>query len=114
MSVKHTPGPWKVKGSYQGSVTILALREHTDAHGKTSAFFGEVAKTHPVGDEGARKANARLIASAPDLLVAAVEIQAARHAQWIDPTMANADRVSAANAALDAAIAKATASEAGQ
>jgi hypothetical protein len=49
-----------------------------------------------------------------ELLEAAVEMQAARHAQWIDPNMTNADRVNAADDALDAAIAKATALEGGQ
>lgn len=59
----HTPGPWTV-----------------ESDGSSVSFGGQVVITAPIYDEGSRdeeKANARLIAAAPDLLAAAVAIMSA-------------------------------------
>lgn len=50
---------------------------------------------------------ARLIASAPDLLEAGAELQAARKAQKLAPSAENLSRVRRASDAFDAAIARA-------
>lgn len=66
MSAQHTPGPWLIRGN--GSVAIMGPRSHTDAHGRTETYQGEVAWTRHVGSEETRKANAHLIAAAPDMV----------------------------------------------
>lgn len=66
----HTAGPWRAKTSR----AIVAARGHTNIHGETDHYEGDIAWTQPVptreGGERVRLANAWLIAAAPDLLAA--------------------------------------------
>lgn len=97
----HTKGPWSVRGGYARAVTILAMRHHTDANDVTRSSLGEVAKTAPVGNENIRRANARLIASAPELL------EACEAAEFLLAALC-VDRDTDTRAKLRAAIRKAT------
>lgn len=76
MSAAHTPGPWEAKTSR----VIVAHRSHTNFHGETTHYKGELAWTQPVpereGGDVARLANARLIAAAPELLEALEKLAA--------------------------------------
>ncbi len=56
MKAQHTPGPWSDTG-HDGKLSIVV-----------ETPFGSVAKALPVGDIGQERANARLIAAAPELL----------------------------------------------
>jgi hypothetical protein len=60
MSDKHTPGPWQVTHNSQGETFV-------DFTGETGGLFA-VARVYATG--GNQEADARLIAAAPDLLVA--------------------------------------------
>lgn len=90
MSVQHTPGPWRVGGS-------------TGLHNQT-AINPAIGCAYGAGDEAA--ANARLIASAPELLAAlqaAVEMYGKPGGPWNVPGSAGSWI-----ALARAAIAKAT------
>lgn len=67
---KHTPGPWKVflvkEGPNKGQ--LLGIGEQRDGMGVTDAYGGLW------GSGGEKLANAHLIAAAPELLEALVEI----------------------------------------
>lgn len=56
---KHTPGPWQVVGETGVHAGCLSISQ------------GWTISTSPTGGYEARKANARLIAAAPDLLAVA-------------------------------------------
>ena len=60
---KHTPGPWRIVGDDEGCKSIEAYGE--DEHGIFSV--SEIGFTDGI-EEGEDKANARLIAAAPDML----------------------------------------------
>ena len=60
----HTPGPWEV-AQYAGDVTMIENRAPT-GYGYS---LTQVARILPVSESA--EANARLIAAAPDLLIAA-------------------------------------------
>ncbi|CAM2953203.1 hypothetical protein [Brevundimonas diminuta] len=107
--VKHTPGPWSDKGGSAGAVWA------------GNEFIASVYPNAQPGWDGygqfdrqdETEANARLIAAAPDLLEAGMELQAARKAQNADPSAKNALRVRAASDAFDTALSKATAQQEG-
>lgn len=63
--MKHTPGPWEIVED-NGWLTI---RPHND---KTGLVAGNIGGTYAIGLQGheENKANARLLASAPELLEA--------------------------------------------
>lgn len=61
MKTKHTPGPWQVGESISGKPLIV-----TKSHGTIAQPTG--------GFENEIKANARLIAAAPDLLAIVKEL----------------------------------------
>ena len=65
---KHTPGPWEVNED-----NGIVFSQNKDG-GTCVAVFEDVPKTRPFWEdgEGQIKANARLIAAAPDLLAAAI------------------------------------------
>lgn len=66
--MKHTPGPWIVDDwQYQqaGREHVPTIRTNTDAVAEALSLWSELADR-----ELERLANARLIAAAPDLLVA--------------------------------------------
>ena len=68
---KHTPGPWNQKWS-----------ENTGWHIYSTTVAGErglICELEDDFDEATRESNARLIAAAPDLLAALIELQ-----QWAE------------------------------
>lgn len=81
MSIQHTPGPWKLSAPGNkitgGGVTL--------AH-----VYGHTPETRRVTDRSATAedaANARLIASAPELLSALKAIKARINGVWDDPDL---------------------------
>lgn len=78
----HTPGPWKVKKIYApfnnpngtGQARYFAIEHRTETRHALPAYLVAPCEIHPVGEkpipnkEG--KANARLIAAAPDMFQA--------------------------------------------
>jgi hypothetical protein len=127
MGVEHTPGPWRLADgratgfkTVSGGESILAEARPTD-----DFFILKVAEMETNVDEAERKANALLIASAPDLLAASEAVMKARkdYEAWVNNgpagrailALAGVEDESAlraqsknAFAALAAAIAKAT------
>lgn len=101
---KHTPGPWRICGEYS------SLKDEIGAEGRAVATVwtrkpadGTHERMPIPWDEGL--ANARLIAAAPDLLEAAIELKDACNRPSAARTRAEAWR------RLDHAIAKATGGE---
>ena len=72
MKTKHTPGPWKV---INGTVYIGEAHDAVPDDRFCIAKMAREPRHHIPPTE--RDANARLIASAPDLLLAAKELQVA-------------------------------------
>lgn len=65
MSAKHTPGPWAVRVAANGSsVAVMELRSGAPV---------ALAKSDHPNTKGRKVANARLLATAPDLLAAVIE-----------------------------------------
>lgn len=66
---QHTPGPWASNGC---GVTAWTGPAHDDAGNRLEKNCRCIAIAHPnpAADDGSMAANARLIASAPDLLIA--------------------------------------------
>jgi len=96
--VKHTPGPWLTQWEHDGDESIWSR----------DGGMHMIATCHAEDDRVIpAKANARLIAAAPDLLEAGAELQAARKAQKLSPSAENLSRVRRASDAFDAAIARA-------
>ncbi len=87
---KHTPGPWQWTQHFDPTISI-----YKDG-------FGQIARLYD-SSAGTGKANARLIAAAPDLLDALKSIAIA----WKDEVLVHDDQREAMRAAT-AAIAKAT------
>ena len=73
MDAKHTPGPWIVRESPKPNIEGPELRlsiKHTSP-GRDGAEFCEIVAGHVTAEADATaRANARLIAAAPDLLAA--------------------------------------------
>lgn len=74
MDTKHTPGPWRITKSphaieYSHFIDTDTLREPGDCH--------EVATIHGTCNPDTERANAALIAAAPDLLAALEECRRA-------------------------------------
>lgn len=69
-ALAFTPGPWWLRND--GDVTVLGHKTHTSADGETIRYDGEIARVQPQHEPGCRKANARLIAAAPELYEAGV------------------------------------------
>lgn len=92
MTTQHTPGPWQIRQHEKGFVVFYSdggIRSNT-----AQCYSSNVCEEH-----GSAEANARLIASAPDLLAALQEILIANdHNEELDKPLAEAR----------AAIAKAT------
>lgn len=109
---KHTPGPWYIGpefGANQMRPSIRIYRDviYVDGCSPTTYVIGEVGYPTTTGNTvGAeeRRANARLIAAAPELLEALKNL---RDAEWMVTHEWGGDRKAALDAA-DAAIAKAT------
>lgn len=67
---KHTPGPWKVSVENEGSIFGDL---NNPKHDGDSPYIGTVAGIGPDKKNKECKANAKLIAAAPELLAAIVE-----------------------------------------
>lgn len=65
---KHTPGPWEVMRDHPQTTDIVYIRPsgHSHPEGEITILFG------PIDDE--QRANAALIAAAPDLLAALIRL----------------------------------------
>ena len=113
MTKLHTKGPWMISGS--------TIREDFGPLGPGQAIAtvvgGYGSGPYFVEDPDEKRANANLIAAAPELLSAAVELQAAlgeeaeeRGGPWVVRRVSRdtQKRVGLAHQALIAAIAKAT------
>jgi hypothetical protein len=80
---KHTPGPWQIKNDYtERHIVIANVDGETFTDGTSSCSYDFVCDTYGDGDDDSRSmavaiANARLIASAPDLLAALTLCQSA-------------------------------------
>lgn len=68
MAAQHTLGPWSLRAG--GDVTVLGQKRHKHADGTEVSYEGEIARVQPQREPGQRRANARLIAAAPELLEA--------------------------------------------
>lgn len=74
MNTKHTPGPWEVaeagswKGGKRTSTEYFVRRPGDDV-----AIASDI--IDPANDDAPSEANARLIAAAPDLLEALIELR---------------------------------------
>lgn len=66
---KHTPGPWKVTGSASGGISVDA-KDPADNRGFELCEVWGVDCDRDALKDGRAKANANLIAAAPDLLEA--------------------------------------------
>ena len=67
----HTAGPWQVKSEYEPHIVIANVDGDTDSSGTTYSYDTVAACEDEYGDAlPEAEANARLIASAPDLLKA--------------------------------------------
>ena len=69
--MEHTPGPWQV-GSETYPIAILSGHRHGSPDNEVICIIGDDPMTPEDDDEC--KANARLIAAAPDLLAALTHI----------------------------------------
>lgn len=93
---KHTPGPWKTRNGFQdGSIEIFRPNKAI----KKPFYPTEIAVVEAEEKEG--KANARLIAAAPELLEALMAVL-----RWIDDNCETTG-FEAVEAQADAALAKA-------
>lgn len=83
---KHTPGPWRI--SRTSGMEIFISHDH-DQPNRVAGYFAEVRRF--TSDSEQVEANAQLIAAAPDLLEALIDL-----ADWyrehtgLPPTAANA------------------------
>lgn len=106
MSEAHTPGPWWITDSSvrdSGGAICLSVKP-THYLGQSERYSKEVLE---------REANMHLIAAAPDLLEASIEMLAAgQFSITSDDSVAAMLRFGAADEGLKAAIAKATGSAA--
>jgi hypothetical protein len=95
---KHTPGPWSIKYG----TNVFGDRIDTGHPGCVATCGGHSSNQVDCGPEN--RANARLIAAAPDLLAAAVAVLA-----WADrEAMPQGGKNDGPWEAIEAAIAKAT------
>lgn len=69
MRERHTPGPWEIART---SDMEIFIRHPSDIEGRKPGYFAEVRRF--TSNDAEVEANARLIAAAPDLLAALVEI----------------------------------------
>ena len=96
-ATEHTPGPWKVRREWMGHgyEVFPVLKEPVGQPSEVATVYEGYSEC---------RANARLIAAAPDLLAVARLVKAARLA----PNEWNLDAFDAAIAAAETAIVKAT------
>jgi hypothetical protein len=106
---EHTPGPWT--SEFQGNSTwdILCSSDIL-THERRSEIVAIIEDRFGDNPRNEHKANARLIAAAPDLLAACKALVEAMHRYEMDvdgdPTHAHRDMMNLANAAIAKAEAK--------
>lgn len=108
--MKHTPGPW-MHGNSDKPVSLMAVCFGAGTAGGTVVRFAESGDIS--FDE--TMANARLIAAAPDLLAALLELSQHFTGEWVNDPRSQSeidDHYVEAQAIARAAIAKATGSAA--
>ena len=89
MRERHTPGPWEIART---SNMEIFIHHPSDMEGRKPGYFVEVRRF--TSNDAEVEANARLIAAAPDLLAALVEIV---------ETLGKPDTLANAKAAIDKA-----------
>jgi hypothetical protein len=88
---QHTPGPWAVGPVHQREAIRVI-----DPHGSTLAWCGAPQRVSNEGShtiDGEQRANARLIAAAPDLLDLAEQMLAVASVEMSSDLIAAADAV---------------------
>lgn len=108
MSAKHTPGPWKVRKHWfdGGAYEVYPSRGRKPDVG-TWAAIAEV--TDYVSKNESARANARLIAAAPELLSALIQLRKAiKSVEPVETSLVVIENVLDAMKSADAVIAKAT------
>ena len=104
MTTKHTPGPWSVVEHDHAICVQTESPRQTKFGASRYAVVGGFDRSDPKQLEEAR-ANARLIAAAPDLLAALQDVDAL----WMHHSIAHGDgKISPLHEKVIAAIAKAT------
>ena len=99
MNTNHTPGPWKVYECTDGTTNICGNRDYPDG----------VCKMLWSGKKQRDEANARLIATAPEMLAAVIEAHNVLEAAALCLTpRGSRSRLDSAIEQARAAIAKAT------
>ena len=68
MTTKHTPGPWKRCGEDRDGCPCGLVYATGADFGIATTYLSEYGFEAPMPDVEARKANARLIAAAPEML----------------------------------------------
>lgn len=79
MNTKHTPGPW-ILGKH-GVIKAGVVRQYTNGESQDQIAMA-CGLDHD--NMGSQEANARLIAAAPDLLEALIELEAAQYLNFND------------------------------
>lgn len=95
MTTKHTPGPWHIADMFPASKLKAEKHEHFYLRGiGNGATHVGYASVTQITSGGESEANARLIASAPELLAALVEAEAVLNTarQYFPKSIQNADR----------------------
>ncbi len=75
--IQPTPGPWNVDETCAGTLYIVS----GDASKGTQVDMAVMTDTHRQGGLGGAKANARLLAAAPELLAALIALL---HTEWAE------------------------------
>ena len=71
----HTPGPWRAGGGGFGGTSGQGISICSDSGGGGFAITKFIASMYGNGDTANREADARLIAAAPDLLAALIDVR---------------------------------------
>lgn len=103
----HTPGPWR----YNGGSTGCVQRDYEGEFHMVASVYGERGP-EGISSSSELKANARLIAAAPELLVALNELFVFHEFGDVLVTSSKIEEISAAVDRARAAISKATGGEA--
>jgi hypothetical protein len=104
MKTKHTAGPWKFHAS---QATEDTYHHYVQGRAVSDGRTVDIALIYPIDDDGQKgaesEANALLIATAPELLAALIELCADKYLS--DPI--NTDRMKNARAAIQKATGEA-------
>lgn len=96
---KHTAGPWQVMNEYDGANIVIAnVDGETFSDGSSTFSYDFICDTLPDDGDGSRsreiaKANARLIAAAPEMLSAVKALLKLHEAHHNSPLHARAREI---------------------